>query len=52
MEEKSDLWLSEAGMGVGGENKLGKGGQKVQTPSYKINTSKYQGSYVQHDDYS
>lgn len=50
MEEKSDLWFPEAEMGVEGEDKLEEGGQKVQTPSYKIN--KYYGCYVQHDDYS
>ena len=33
-----------------GERKLEKGGQKVQTSSYKIN--KYQGCNVQHEDYS
>ena len=44
-KKKSDLWLSDAG---GGE--LDEGGQRLQTPSYKIN--KYWGCNVQHDDYS
>ena len=36
--------------GVWGVNKMGEGGQNVQTSSYKIN--KYCGCNVQHSDYS
>ena len=46
--QRTDWWLPEVGGSEGG--KMGEGGQKVQTSSYKINKS--WGYKVQHGDCS
>ena len=46
--EKEIRFAVIRGRGLGMEE-LGEGGQKVQTSSYKVNTSR--GCNVQHDDY-